>query len=201
MTETVFKEFWEKSSGRWYEEAKISVPEISELQSVKDYCSLKDGIYLTLFNRYTALKTLVKDVYFKDATKKLSCYKRAAVLTQVILMTDPLEYNDKDRAFLDPLFLKQRLALCVALDSIIQAYEAEDLTNLEKPYFKFAELDLNNIGDDDGFELSVYKDMFYAELYENYNVLTMANVFGLLTERASSLSNVEQRMNSNHQKN
>ena len=85
--------------------------------------------------------------------------------------------------------MKQRLAFYVAIGSIIQDYSEEAVNALSKPYFDFENLGKRDIIDnEDTFLLSVYKDLFFAEVYQNYNVLTMANVFGLLTERASKLS-------------
>lgn len=191
MTEDVFKLFWEKSSKEWYEKAEFRVCDDAEKKHVKDYCEIKTEIGGLLYSRYTAIKELVKDVYFKDPEKKLSRYKRAAVIAQVILLTDPLEYKDHTRSDLDPIFLKQRLAFCVALDSITQAYPSESVDALEKPLYQFDELDIDCHDEDDSFLLSVYKDMFFAELYENYNILTMANVFGLLTERVSKLKTIK----------
>ena len=91
-----------------------------------------------------------------------------------------------------PAFLKQRLAFYIAIGSIVQDYSEEDVSSLGKPHFDFEDLGKCDIIDDeDTFLLSVYKDLFFSEVYENYNILTMANVFGLLTERASNLSTLE----------
>lgn len=193
MTEAVFQLFWEKSSSEWYENAVFRIGTSREKHPVKDYCHIKTNIGGLLFSRYTSIKALIKDVYFKDPEKKLSRYKRAAVIAQTILLTDPLVYNDPNLSELDPNFLKQRLAFSVAISSIVQAYPLESIASLEKPLFHYEDLDNNCLEEDDSFLLSVYKDMFFAELYENYNVLTMANVFGLLTERVSKLGMIQPR--------
>lgn len=190
MNGTVFAELWEKSSSGWYENATFLIPGEKENKRVKDYCTIKPNLEKLLFDRYEAVKELVKDIYFKDPSKRISRYKRAAVIAQVILFSDPLDYIDESLSVLDPYLLKQRLAFTVALQSILQAYPEEILNQIKKPYFRYDELDKSCGEEDDRFVLSIYKDMFYAELYKNYNVLTMANVFGLLTERASSLGGI-----------
>lgn len=43
----------------------------------------------------------------------------------------------------------------------------------------------------DSFELGLYKGLFYAQLYNAYDVMAMANVFWLLVEKASNLSKLE----------
>lgn len=186
MQQNLFKSFWDKWSARWYaSEIKIN----EKLTPIAELCSIKPEYDHVLYQHYSLIKQIVKDSYFRNTEKKLSRYKRAAVIAYAINGSSPLEYKDSSIEHdLDFLYLKQRLAFYVALGSIIQDYPEDDISKLKKPYFDFDSLGKKDIVDgEDDFLLSVYKDMFYADVYENYNVLTMANVFGLLTERASEL--------------
>ena len=93
--------------------------------------------------------------------------------------------------------MKQRLAFYIGIGSIVQGFPEDAVKRVcAEPgkLFDFDTLDVNWSHTDqeiplekDDFLTSVYKDLFFSELYGNYNILTMANVFGLLTERASKL--------------
>lgn len=189
MTQETFNAFWKKWSSKWYE-SEIKMNEVSV--PVLELCEIKAGYENILNQYYQRIKQIVKDSYFKDATKLLSRYKRAAVVAYAVNASSPLIYKDTSiQEDMDPNFLKQRLAFFVALGSIIQDYPEEEINSVKPPYFDFDELGKRDIIDDeDNFLQSVYKDLFYADVYENYNVLTMANVFGLLTERASKLGSL-----------
>ena len=85
-------------------------------------------------------------------------------------------------------------------ESILQDFDEKKIEECAKPLFYFAELDAQStISGDDDFRLSLYKDLFFSEIYENYNVLTMANVYGLLTERCSHLPECK-RISSDNEK-
>ncbi len=190
MTQTTFHEFWAKWSSAWYNSATIELNGTRE--PVADFCKLKPDYDHILNQHYQLIKQIVKDSYFKDTVKLLSRYKRAAVVAYAINGASPLIYKDPTiQEDMDPKFLKQRLAFFVALGSIIQDYSEQEVDAIDSPYFDFENLGKCDIvnGEDD-FLQSVYKDLFYADVYENYNVLTMANVFGLLTERASKLGSL-----------
>ena len=186
MQQSLFVYFWENWSSRWYN-SEIKIDE--KPTPIAELCSIKPNYGPVLYRRYSLIKEIVKESYFRNTEKKLSRYKRAAVIAYAINESSPLEYKDPTVSNdLDSIYLKQRLAFCVALGSIIQDYPEDEVSKLKKPYFDFDSLGKRDIvaGEDD-FLLSVYKDMFFADIYENYNVLTMANVFGLLTEKASRL--------------
>lgn len=189
MKKEVFCAFWDKWSSEWYK-AKIEVD--GQSVPVAELCELVPGCEHVIHDYYETIKQIVKDSYFKDTSKLLSRYKRAAVVAYAINEASPLNYKDPAiQCDMDSNFLKQRLAFFVALGSIIQDYSERDVDALERPYFDFGNLGKSDIVDgEDDFCQSVYKDLFYAGIYENYNVLTMANVFGLLTERASNLSSL-----------
>lgn len=189
MTQETFHTFWGKWSLEWYnsniELNGIRVP-------VAQLCELKPDYDRILNQHYQLIKQIVKDSYFKDTSKLLSRYKRAAVVAYAVNEASPLIYKDATiKEDMDPNFLKQRLAFFVALGSIIQDYSEEEVNALTPPYFDFDNLGKRDIIDgEDDFLQSVYKDLFYADVYENYNVLTMANVFGLLIERASKFGSL-----------
>lgn len=182
-----FKLFWDSWSNEWI---KNNIYWNGKEIALSSLCALKNNYGDALYDRYCLIKKIVKNSYFQDSTKRLSRYKRAAVIAYTVNGATPLTYVKEDiRDDLHPAFLKQRLAFYVAIGSIIQDYSEADINALGKPHFDFENLGKCDIIDnEDTFLLSVYKDLFFSEVYENYNVLTMANVFGLLTERASNLS-------------
>ncbi len=145
-----------------------------------------------VYSNYKRIKSLVKNIYFKDKKSIISRYKRAAVITYAILLSDPIEKKFQVTKNLDDLYLKQRLAFYMGIASIIQDFPQDQVENLTGSLFQFDQLGkaFGNNAKEDDFLTSVYKDLMYAEIYKNYDVLAMANVFGLLTERASALVNV-----------
>lgn len=187
MTQETFRDFWGIWSLEWYNKTNIDLNGSSV--PVAQLCEIKPDYDVILNKHYEFIKQIVKESYFKVTTKRLSRYKRAAVMAYAINGASPLIYKDATiKEDMDPNFLKQRLAFYVALGSIIQDYPEKAVTALKPPYFDFDNLGKRDIIDgEDSFIQSVYKDLFYADVYENYNVLTMANVFGLLVERASKL--------------
>lgn len=184
-----FNDFWTQWSNTWY---STTIKRGDQEIAVKDLCTIKADYGRILYERYNRIKSIVKESYFGGTTKKLSRYKRAAVIAYAVNGASPIVYKDDSiKPNLDPDFLKQRLAFHVATGSIILDYPKEDVAKLGGPLYYWKELGIKDIIDDeDDFLLSVYKDLFFAEVYENYNVLTMANVFGLLTERASKLADL-----------
>lgn len=187
MKREKFKSFWDAWSKAWI---ASSIHWKGEEVALSSLCDLRSAYGDALYDRYCFIKKTVKDSYFQDSTKRLSRYKRAAIIAYTVNGATPLKYLEKNiQDDMHPAFLKQRLAFYVAIGSIIQDFSEDEVNALPKPYFDFDNLGKCDIVDDeDTFLLSVYKDLFFAEVYENYNVLTMANVFGLLTERASNLS-------------
>lgn len=187
MKQERFRSFWDSWSNEWI---KNNIYWNGEKIALSSLCALKSGYGDALYDRYCLIKRTVKNSYFQDNSKRLSRYKRAAVIAYTVNGAMPLTYLEKNiQDDMHPAFLKQRLAFYVAIGSIVQDYSEEEVRTLETPYFDFENLGKCDIIDnEDTFLLSVYKDLFFSEVYENYNVLTMANVFGLLTECASKLS-------------
>lgn len=186
MQKSTFQAFWTQWANEWYR-SKIVVGK--EEVPVASLCYMKPDYSDALYKYYNTIKDSIKEFYFKDPSKRMSRYKRAAVIAYAINSASPIGYMDDSIQYdLDNLFLKQRLAFYVAIGSVIQDYPEEKVSNLEPPIFDFESLGKQDIVDDeDDFLTSVYKDMFFADIYKNFNVLTMANLFGLLTERASRL--------------
>lgn len=192
-----FEEFWDHHIQKWYSGAVMKVNGIDV--PVSQFCSIKKDYTKTVFKKYEAIKNIVKESYFKNINleDKKSChlsrYKRASVLTYAIIKCAPIEYVEKKtQPWLDPYFLKQRLAFYMAISSIIQDCSKEFVEEYKAkniPLYNFDSLGANECDTDcdDNFLMSVYKDLLYSEIYDNFNVLTMANVYGLLTEKASVL--------------
>ena len=192
-----FRDFWNCHIEKWYSVATIAVGDTNV--SVNTLCSLKKDYTEIVFKKYEAIKNIIKESYFKNIRPEdkqschLSRYKRASVLTYAIIKCSPIEYYDeKEQPWIDPYFLKQRLAFYMAISSIIQDCPKEfieEYKNKKISFYDFKSLGANecNVACEDDFLMSVYKDLLYSEIYDNYNVLTMANVYGLLTEKSSVL--------------
>lgn len=200
MKKDKFAQFWNITANEWLKNGIVSKHDDENGDQefkIKELCSFKPDCDNILYKNYTSLKKLLKDAYYSCPEKcKLSTYKRAAVLAYTVIVSDPLVYRDSKEA--NELFLKERLALRVALCSIVQTFvhsdeELKELTKDGKPVFHFDEVDRFTGKDEDSFLESVYKDMRFADLYQNYNILTMANVFGLLTVLASALPKNEKK--------
>lgn len=197
MEKSAFTTLYRETAEDWYK--SVSIPlndpqkayikstyagEIADTMPVSELCTIKPNYAEKIYAYYESTKQLVKELYFASTEKKLSKYKRAAVIAFIILQSDPLEYKYKVKNGLDCLFLKQRLAFAVAIQSIVQSIPKEKRDSLRKPIYDFDRLKhaWEKTNNEDSFLLSVYKDMFFSEINENYNILTMANVFGLVTE-------------------
>lgn len=181
MTREKFVEFWNGAVAEWLE-SDLDDKASGKKLKINTLCSVKENVCHRIYKNYSQIKDVVKKLYFKDKDIRISRFKRAAVIVYAIIAgEDPIEYKDQ-KTPVDNFFLKQRFAFSLALTSIIQDYEVET-----KPIFCFSDLGKTKKADEDDFLLSVYKDLFYSEIYKNYNVLTMANIFGLLVERASTL--------------
>lgn len=183
MEQNTFNKFYNGAINVWL---KSSFYYQNEKYVISDLCKIKDDSCKRIYNNYIKTKNLVKNIYFKEPEKKINRYKRAAVIVfAVISGDDPIEYSSpKDSKIPDKFFLKQRFAVYLALLSIVQDYN----TLVEKPTFYFSKLG-TSLEQEDDFLTSVYKDLFFSEHYGNYNVLTMANVFGLLVTLGSNLEN------------
>lgn len=197
-----FKEMWELWSVEWHSHATCVVNGKSEY--VSKYCEVNFEIYTQLYTSYEKAKDSIKDLYFYESGKLLNKYKRAAVLAFVINSASPLVYKEnvykedfgeESVKMPDRLFLKQRLAFYIALCSIIVEYNEEDVAKLRTPIFHFPKLtegEKQNSDDErpaDDFLMSMYKGLFYSDIYHNRDILALSNIFWLLTA-TSELSNL-----------
>lgn len=211
MTIDTFRKLWNGHITKWLD-ASIFVGDEEKKHS--DLCNIKQTIAgqdtcERIHSIYESLKKKTKQYYFKpdvtdtkydenynsasiECDTKLSRYKRAAVMTYAILLADPLCNLDGTPLELDGLYLKQRLAFYIALETIIQDFDKEKIQAHKKqgPIFLLDILGKDELiegKDEDSFCMSFYKDLFFAEHYDNFDVLAMANIYGLLTERCSFL--------------
>lgn len=196
MKLSTMQELWDSWSENWYRKATVEINGIDT--SVATLCEIKKGYANIVFHRYNKIKKIFKQSYFYKRHDYISRYKRAAILAYAISAADPLFYRESPENGLDKYYLKQRLAFSVAIGSIIQDFPQSAVETIcrDGNIYDFESLgyvdrlfdQINNEQDTrDDFRMSVYKDLFFAEIYQNYNILTMANVFGLLTEKASIL--------------
>lgn len=221
MTKEKFRIFWEAWAGSWVQNATVLLNE--DAIPVSCLCSFNPSACEDVFKAYDNQKKLVKREYFQRGAKgkndsidpHLSRYKRAAILTYAVVIADPIKISIKNKKAqkkkaelekkyknlkeFDIFYLKQRLAFYVALGSIIQDFPKEKVEAIlggGKTLFRFEELGRDELWDgEDDFCTSLYKDLFFSEYYKNYNVLTMANVYGLLTERCSNLPKLSDKPN------
>lgn len=197
MKYETFDTLWTQWGNEWYENAKVDVG--GTVVPVTTLCALKPNYSKIILKRYSVIKDIFKNKYFRDKgkSKKISLYKRAAIITYAVNSASPIVCSKTINGVLDPYLLKQRLAFYIGIGSIVQGFPEDAVKRVcAEPgkLFDFDTLDVNWSHTDqeiplekDDFLTSVYKDLFFSELYGNYNILTMANVFGLLTERASKL--------------
>ena len=201
MKNETFDKFWNACFLTWMERTTVQAHAAGSVVDVKSLCRFTDTAFDDVFSAYNRVKKIAKDIYFKNKDSRgeyvhLNRYKRAAVMTYAVLLADPLALTSSDETVcLDCYFLKQRLAFFVGLQSIVQDFPQnkvrEKLGTAGKVFF-FDELGKRDTHkDEDSFEMSIYKDLLFAELHNNYNILTMANVYGLLTERASILADID----------
>lgn len=191
MKKSTFGAIWNYWAEDWLKSCNLCINNVDT--PISSLCSLKEGYGSIVCKRYLKIKEIIKDAYFSDSGNRLSRYKRAAIVAYAINGSDPLEYKSSFKEDdVEKYFLKQRLAFHVAIGSIIQDYPKEkvlDIIDKDGALFDFKNLGTGNAANNgDDFLMSVYKDLFFSEIYDNYNVLTMANMFGLLVERASKLS-------------
>lgn len=204
MKKEKFIELWKAYVLNWWNLQCIDLPDGSV--SVSELCLIKKDACKRTFEIYNIIKRAAKRYYFRAGdTPHLSRYKRAAALSYSIIISDPLYYitdnQENVSGWIDKYFLKQRLAVNLALGSIIQDFPSSIVDeHVQKGGTIY---DFSNLGDgqneDDDFLLSLYKDLLYSELYNNYNMLTMANVYGLLTEKASILGRIQNDNNDNNE--
>lgn len=205
-----FNRIWEASSKKWLDGVKCEID--GKVYKVSQFCTIKKNYGSTLHKRYEKSKRNAKDLYFYSEDHLLNKYKRAAVLAYVISSASPIEYKTPEYRKLsdtipadaldgqdlqvipDCLFLRQSLGFFVGLESIVNEYPKDKVKKIQK-IFHWPELtDDEKMAKSQGvliddFLMSVYKDMYYAHVYRNKNILTLANLYWALTQ-ASELSSL-----------
>ena len=189
-----FSEFWEQGVRSWF--ATETLSDEQEQIFAREICKIKTNSASIVYHNYEAIKKIVKDNYFMDDThNNISRYKRAAVIIYAILKSDPLVRIDNG-VKRHTYFLKQRFAIYMAFSSILVDYDKEKVmaklaierkTNPLATVFR-----ANCLGKEDdkqdNFLTSFYKDLEFAEIYKNYDVLAIANILGLIVETSSILT-------------
>lgn len=198
MTLEKFKELWNVHALNWYDNCKISTNEV--IINAKDVCKLRGDEYVPFIHqRYELIKDKVKELYFTNAASKdttINPFKRAAIIVYAVNSLDPIVFSSHLNIpvkNINSLFLKQRLAFHLGLHSILMEFPEDLLKNLslEIPHFDFEIVSIGVGGmTGDSFLKGIYKDIFFSEIYKNYNVITMSNVYLLIIERSSQFRGV-----------
>lgn len=201
MDASKFAELWEVHAKNWYRNECFPIAGVS--YHVSDFCELQDQEYVSLIHqRYETIKKKIKKLYFKTSeenTTTISPFKRAAIIVYAVNSLEPLVFIDKNipKSVKNrhSLFLKQKLAFHLGLMSIVMEYPKEKIEEIAKQGNIF-DFDIKSIGvggdTGDSFLRGVYKDILFSDIYKNYNVITMSNVFLLIVERSSKLKGLLQ---------
>ena len=169
-----FEQFWNLYSDEWLNNATLK--DNGDIHHVSEYCIIKPDCVHELYDTYCEIKYILKKRYYAGINPLLNRYRRAAALAYAVNEYAPLEYSSKSE-FPEYKFLVQRLAFYIALSSIIIEYPKEIVETIPQQLFVFPKRDLyeEKLNADD-FLTSVYKDMYLAKEYRNFNVLTLSNV-------------------------
>lgn len=110
MKKSVFDDFWKLWTNEWLK-CSFKYKE-DEHKQINSLCHIKPEAGEAIYGRYCKMKETVKSSYFYPLSDdvKINRYKRAAVLSYVVLKSDPLIYDYPEYDKLDVYFLKQRLA-------------------------------------------------------------------------------------------
>lgn len=174
MQEATFSTLWDKYALQWLNSH-------IEGKKVSDLCSFKKNAKRRMFENYNIVKKHCKDKYFlsdKSGEVTLNRYKRASVMAYTVLITRPLEIKGVKDGTLDSLFLKQRFAFYFGLVTILFDFK-EEVVREKKIFDAIEKMDVHSDGNDT-FVKGIYKDFLYAELYHNYDILAVANIYALL---------------------
>lgn len=191
MKYTTFCTFWDAWTKEWLN-SEIETDKATV--KVKDLCSIRWDAGFKVHHNYCEIKKLVKKLYFKDPkSEKLSRYKRGAVLIYAIIKADVLSLKGEQKKRLDKHLLKERLAFYVAIGSILQDYDKQDVL-AKRPLQRLKDLgERDRQNDADDILTSIYKDIFYANIYKNYNIMTVSNMLYLYFKCDPVLSTLKKR--------
>lgn len=180
-----FNELWDYYVKMWLDS------NIDDGRKIDDLCIVQKDAREKVYENYLTIKEHCKNFYFltKSADDvKLNRFKRASVMTYSIIETSPLKVNNLPNGAVDNLFLKQRFAFYMGIITVLFDFKEEAIKN--KDVFS----KINKIGEDtlsggnDPFVMSIYKDFLYAEQYRNFDILAIANVYGLIFEYVLGLT-------------
>lgn len=139
-------------------------------------------------SNYSKIKDIVKKSYFSEPSEKhaLNRYKRAAALIQAILLSQPLGNKNNLQSWSQYLFT-ERFAYYMGISSILMDYDQQEIEPLHGNLFNYELVDRDIEEGNDIFLISIYKDLYFSTINNNYNILTMANVLGLVFSRVSKM--------------
>ncbi len=105
-------------------------------------------------------------------------------MSYTVILTNPIMVYNLKKGEVDELLLKQRFAFYMGIITILMDFK-EDVVKSKKVFKLIEEIGTGDAYEgNDSFIDSIYKDFLFAETYENYDILAMANVYGLLFDYA-----------------
>ena len=188
MKQEKFFEFWNAYAPQWL---KAKSQDVKNGTPFGDLCEIKQNANLIVYLNYTKIKEIVKKCYFSNPaeTHALNRYKRAAVLIQSVLVSQPLTNKTNLPDEWSKYLLTERFAYYMGISSILMDYDQTTIEVLGGNLFQYDLADKDLEDGNDAFLISVYKDLYFSIKNNNYNVLTMANVLGLIFSRISRMGN------------
>lgn len=219
MKKEIFLEFWDKNTTEWIDHALCVHVNHDELIAVKKLCSFKKATGKKVYKKYISIKRTIKNCYFEknkehsveeelDGSEepiRLSKYKRAAAFAYAVLLTECFTYEEGITDKNDPYLLKQRFAFELGIQSIIQSiseYSGVDIGEVSSgiKIINFDDYNIDHKQNDDTFLQSIYKDLHFSLLFQNFNILTLANLYEALTINSSILKKYIEKGNTDRQK-
>ena len=185
MKQEKFNEFWNIYATQWL---NAKPKNFANDVSFGDLCDIKKNANNIVYLNYSKIKEIVKKLYFNEPAEKhvLNRYKRAAVLIQAILLSQPLS-NKTNLQFWSQYLFDERFAYYMGISSILMDYDEQAIKALNGDLFNYELADRDVDEGNDTLLISIYKDLHFSTINDNYNVLTMANVLGLIFSRISKM--------------
>jgi len=153
----------------------------------------KDKLAARCCRAYNKIKRIVKNKYFSCDDPEniiISRYKRAAIISYVILGIRPFAVNASvrpdDKAFL----INEYFAFYLGLHSLLMDFPSEEIEHLIRSgssIFCFPKSQDGSIYAD-----IVAKEFYFSILYRNYNILSVADKYYLLLKKCSALNHDEE---------
>ena len=180
-----FNELWNTHAIKWLD---ANSTDVENGVSFGSLCEMKQNANMIVYLNYSKIKEIVKKKYFSEPaeTHALNRYKRAATLIQAVLLSQPLINKTNSPSWSDYL-LTERFAYYMGISSILMDYDQQQIKALNGNLFNYALVDRDIDDGNDTFLISIYKDLYFSTINNNYNILTMANVLGLVFSRVSKM--------------